>query len=399
MPMPMPIRPPGSAARSDETESTSHLEETFPPASQTAAELRGVLGEIMPAYRARWGDSDEWDALVDFQRRLGAAGWGAPSWPTKIGGRSLTVREQLDCDPEYTRAQAPSRVAVYGTSNVGPTIAAVGTPPQLKHLGAIVRGDEFWCQGFSEPNAGSDLAGLQCRAEVTDTGFVINGQKVWTSIGMHATHCMLLARTDPDAMKHRGISALLLPLDTPGVSRRPIRQLTGESEFAELFFDDVFVPTSALLGPLHEGWRVTMTTLGFERTGVIKVAGSLVDDVNSLMHSQALAQADACSKQRAAQVYVNSRLLEWMGQRCLAESDMNAALMSSLIKLAWSQLGVRFAELSFDLAGPDALIGLTPAITRRFLGSRSYTIAGGTTEVMKNLIGERNLGLPREPKL
>ena len=367
--------------------------------STAATELRAVLATIMVEHRARWNASNEWAALVDFQQALGAAGWGAPSWPVEIGGRGLTVSEQLECDSEYARAGAPSRPAVYGTSNVGPTIAAVGTEAQRTHLNAIVHGTEFWCQGFSEPDAGSDLAGLQCRADITTDGFVINGQKVWTSIGMNATHCMVLVRTDPAANKHKGISTLLVPLDTDGVTRRPIKQITGDSEFAEIFFDNVHVPSSALLGPLHEGWRVTMATLGFERIGVIRIAGALVDDVTTMMLAPALSSAPDSTRQRAVDTYSRARILEWMGQRCLAEaSDMNAALMSSLIKLAWSQLGQRYAEVAFELDATNATAGLAPAATDRLLQSRMYTIAGGTTEVMKNLIGERNLGLPREPR-
>ncbi|MEI8241554.1 MAG: acyl-CoA dehydrogenase family protein, partial [Actinomycetota bacterium] len=220
--------------------STEHL-------SLAAAELRSVLERIMPAHHAKWGDSDEWDALTDFQRELGTAGWGASSWPVEIGGKGLDVPDQLACDEEFARAKAPRRVAVFGTNNVGPTIAAVGTTEQKKSLQAILMGDEIWCQGFSEPDAGSDLAGLRTKADITDDGFIVNGQKVWTSIGLNATHCMLLCRTDPDALKHKGISALLVPMDTPGLTRRAIKQLNGEAEFAELFFDNMFVPRSALL--------------------------------------------------------------------------------------------------------------------------------------------------------
>jgi alkylation response protein AidB-like acyl-CoA dehydrogenase len=378
---------------------TNHtaVDDTLAPWSP-AAELRAALAEIMTAHRARWGDSDEWEALVDFQQAIGRAGWGAPAWPVESGGRGLGVLDQLACDSEFNRAGAPNRVAVYGVNNVGPTIAAVGTPDQLRHLAAIVNGDEFWCQGFSEPDAGSDLGGLRCRADLTDDGFIINGQKVWTSIGIHATHCMLLARTDPDAPKHKGISALLVPLDTPGVSRRPIKQINGESEFAEVFFEDVIVPRTALLGPLHDGWRVTMATLGFERAGVIAMAGQLVDDVVAMARSERVANGSAPLRLRVVDALIRGRILQWMGERSLAETAEGAASVSSLIKLAWSQLYVIAAEVDADLAGADLIAGGAPDAERQLLSSRSATIAGGTTEVMKNLIGERNLGLPREPR-
>jgi alkylation response protein AidB-like acyl-CoA dehydrogenase len=374
------------------------------PTNPHAAALRPVLEAIIDRHRARWGDSDEWEALVDFQRELGAAGWGAPQWPVEIGGRGLGVVDTLACDTEFARVDAPRRIAVFGTNNVGPTINTFGTDEQKAHLSAILLGHEFWCQGFSEPDAGSDLAGLRTRAELTDgpdgEGFVINGQKVWTSIGLHATHCMLLARTDPDAPKHAGISALLVPMDVPGLTRQPIKQINGEAEFAELFFEDVFAPRSALLGPLNEGWRVTTATLGFERAGVISIAGKLVDDVMEMVRSPAVAHASRPLRHRVLDVYITARILQWMGDRALANiNDPQAAgTASSLIKQTYSLLTQDVAEVLADLAGIDAVAGLAPDAAHRLLTSRASTIAGGTTEVMKNILGERNLGLPREPR-
>ena len=370
------------------------------PPNRYAAELRPVLQDIMSRHRERWGATKEWDALADFQRELGKAGWGAPQWPVEIGGRGLGVVDTLACDTEFARVNAPQRVAVFGTNNVGPTINTFGTDEQKVHLSAILSGDEFWCQGFSEPDAGSDLAGLRTRGEITGDGFLINGQKVWTSIGLNATHCMVLARTDPDAPKHAGISALLVAMDTPGLTRRPIRQINGEAEFAELFFEDVFVTTGALLGPLHEGWRVTMATLGFERAGVISIAGKLVDDVMKMAHSDAVAGASPSLRHRVLDVYAGARVLQWMGERALANINdpVAAGTASSLIKQAFSLLSQRFAEVGADLAGMDAIAGIASEAAHRLLTSRASTIAGGTTEVMKNILGERNLGLPREPR-
>jgi alkylation response protein AidB-like acyl-CoA dehydrogenase len=370
------------------------------PTNPHAAELRPVLEAIMDRRRQRWGESTEWEALADFQRELGRAGWGAPQWPVEIGGRGLGVVDTLACDTEFARVDAPRRVAVFGTNNVGPTIATFGTDAQKAHLSAILSGDEFWCQGFSEPDFGSDLAGLRTRAEATDDGFVVNGQKVWTSIGLHATHCMLLARTDPDAPKHAGISALLLAMDTPGLSRRPIRQINGDSEFAELFFENVFVPRSGLLGPLNDGWRVTTATLGFERAGVISASGKLVEEITAMVHSPEVAGAPAPLRQRVLDVYSKARIMQWMGDRVLANINDPAAAgqASSLIKQTFSLLTQEFAEVSADLAGVDVIAGLAPKPAYRLLTSRASTIAGGTTEVMKNILGERNLGLPREAR-
>ena len=365
-----------------------------------AAELREVLAGIMSRRRAKWGESTAWEALADFQRELGAAGWGAPQWPVEIGGRGLGVIDTLACDTEFALVDAPRRVAVFGTNNVGPTINTYGTAEQKLHLAAILSGDEFWCQGFSEPDNGSDLAGLRCRATITDDGFVVNGQKVWTSIGLNATHCMLLVRTNPDAPKHQGISALLVPMDTPGLTRRPIKQINGDAEFAELFLQDVFVPRTALLGPLDEGWRVTTSTLGFERAGVISIAGKLVDEIMVMTHSAAVAAASPSLRQQVVRTYTSARILQWMGNRALADINdpVAAGAASSLIKQTFSLLSQSFAEVSADLAGIDCIAGLAPEAAHRLLTSRASTIAGGTTEVMKNLLGERNLGLPREPR-
>jgi alkylation response protein AidB-like acyl-CoA dehydrogenase len=370
------------------------------PLNPHAAELRPVLAAIMERHRARWGASTEWAALADFQRELGKAGWGAPQWPVQIGGRGLGVVDTLACDAEFAMAGAPRRVAVFGTNNVGPTINTFGTDEQKVHLAAILSGDEFWCQGFSEPDNGSDLAGLRTRAEITDDGFVINGQKVWTSIGLNATHCMLLVRTNPDAPKHAGISALLIPMDTPGLTRRPIRQINGDAEFAELFLEDVFAPASALLGPLHEGWRVTTATLGFERAGVISTAGKLVDSIMTTTFSPAAADASPALRQQVIAVYSSARILQWMGDRALANiNDPGAAgTASSLIKQTYSLLTQRYAEVAADLSGPKLIAGLDDEAAHRLLTSRASTIAGGTTEVMKNILGERNLGLPRGPR-
>jgi 3-oxochol-4-en-24-oyl-CoA dehydrogenase len=367
--------------------------------SSQIEQLRELLAEIVPAHRAKWGESDEWEALLDFQRAVGAAGWSAPAWPVEIGGRGLTLEEQIACDGEFARAKAPTQVSVYGVNNVGPTIAAVGTPKQKVHLHRIAAVEELWCQGFSEPDAGSDLAGLRTRADVDDDGFTINGQKVWTSIGLHATHCMLLVRTNPDAAKHKGISALLVPLDTPGITRRGIRQINGKTEFAELFFEEVRVPRAALLGPLNEGWRVTMTTLGFERAGVISMAGRLSDEVAELIDPSILADLDPTKRQRLMKLYTDSRILGWLGQRALHEALGGGppGNVASVIKAVWSKLGLDLGEVQLDMAGIDAIAGQAPEPMQRFLTSRAMTIAGGTTEVVKNLLGERNLGLPKEP--
>lgn len=360
-------------------------------------ELRALLNELMPRHRERWGDSAEWDALVDFQRSLSTHGWTAPAWPVEVGGRGLDTEAQIACDLEFRRAGAPTRPSVYGVNNVGPTILAVGNEAQQAHARAIVEATEFWCQGFSEPDHGSDLGSLACRADIDGDEFVINGSKIWTSIGLHASHCMLLVRTDQDARKHKGISALLVDLDTAGVQRQPIKQMNGESEFAELFFTDVRVPTSALLGPLNEGWRVTMATLGFERAGVISMAGDLAERTDTAIRSVASsASLDPVVRDEGMQLWSRARILGWLGERSLAESDDGAPDASgSIIKLAWSLLSRDLGEFGVQASGAAAMLdgGAVPEL----LMGRASTIAGGTTEVVKNILGERALGLPKEP--
>jgi alkylation response protein AidB-like acyl-CoA dehydrogenase len=363
-------------------------------------ELRELLTtDILPAHRARWGTSDEWDAVVDFQRQLGKHGWTAPGWPVEIGGRGLDVSEQVACEAVFHELGAPTRPAVYGVNNVGPTIAAWGTPDQKAHLAAIVSADELWCQGFSEPDAGSDLAGLRTRAELVGDEFVVNGQKIWTSIGLGATHCMLLVRTNPDAPKHKGISALLVPLDTPGITRNPIRQIDGNAEFAELFFDDVRVPASAVLGPIDEGWRVTMTTLGYERAGVLALAGDLASEAERIIHGVAGGgELTATMRDRGIQLYIRARLLRLTGERALAAETAGPGALSTIIKLVWSTLGQHLDEFATDAGGISAVAGEGELpVAQRLLHGRAMGIAGGTTEVLKNLIGERVLGLPKEP--
>ena len=367
---------------------------------QPHLELRAVLDEIVPRHRDGGAIPDDWAGLLEFQRELGARGWSAPAWPVEIGGRALGVEDQIACDAEFGRARAPRRIAVFGTKNVGPTIAAAGTPEQKLHLQRILTAEEVWCQGFSEPDAGSDLAGLRCRAVLEDDHFVVNGTKVWTSIGMWATHCMVLVRTDPDAPAHRGISALLVPLDTPGITRRPIIQATGDSDFAEVVYEDVIVPKDALLGPLNGGWGVTMSTLGYERAGVIEIAGNLISEVESFLRTRRRT-ASSRARPRSRRRHLHPcPILGWLGERSLAQRRRPARTARS--PGSSSSRGRRSDSRSpstrADVDGLAAIAGDDMRNGRRLVGSRSNTIAGGTTEVMKNIIGERSLGLPREPK-
>jgi alkylation response protein AidB-like acyl-CoA dehydrogenase len=359
-----------------------------------ALELRAHLERIVPGHRARWGTEESFEASLDWQRLMAAGGWAAPSWPVEAGGRGLGVLDRVACDAELARVGAPMMAGVLGLQNVGPALVMFGSEEQKASLPRILTGEEIWTQGFSEPGAGSDLAALQTRAVRDGDDFVVDGQKIWTSNGMQGTHMMLLVRTDPQAPRHRGISVLMIPLDLPGIDRRPLRQLTGESEFAEVFFTDVRVPATALLGPENEGWRVTMATLGYERTGVISLASALQRDVEVLVAGMTL--DDPLLRDEMTRRWSDARLTGLLGARALARlgTGGNPGPEQSVIKFAWSKATAELGETLMHASGSSALLADDPG-ARRFLRSRSATIAAGTTEVMKNLLAEQVLGLPK----
>jgi alkylation response protein AidB-like acyl-CoA dehydrogenase len=363
-------------------------------------ELRCFLADAVPRLGASGHPPGTFEEKMAWQQILAEGHWVAPAWPIEHGGRGLSIADRIECEEIMAAAGTPMIAATLGVKNVGPAIAAWGTDEQKQHLPRILRGADIWCQGFSEPDAGSDLASLRTRAVIDGGEFVIDGEKVWTSQGLRATHCQLLVRTDPDASKHRGISALLIPLDLPGIERRPIRQLDGEAEFASMVFHQVRVPCSSLLGPLHEGWKVTTSTLAHERAGVAMFAcrheAELVALVQSLIDGEA--PLDPVARQLLMRRYIDGRLIGLVGRRILATLVQGGTPgpEQQLIKLAWSLGEQRLGELRATLAGPALMIGEAPVAEHALLRSRAATIAAGTTEVMKNLIAERVLGLPRE---
>jgi 3-oxochol-4-en-24-oyl-CoA dehydrogenase len=373
---------------------------TPPPPGTPAAELTAQVQRLLPPHRQKWGDDDSFAARLDWQAALHAVGWIAPHWPAEFGGRGLNIVDQVACDRVLAQYRAPDLAGVLGVNNVSPTLMRYGTPEQQAHLRGIQAGTEVWCQGFSEPGSGSDLASLRTRA-VLDEGtgeFVINGEKIWTSEGMEADYCMLLVRTDPDARPHKGISALLVPMDSPGITRRPITQITGEGGFAQVFFDDVRVPRGALLGPLHEGWTVTMTTLSFERVGVIMMAGRLEQTILDVVAELAGRELDPGVRLELADRFAEARLLGLLGQRALGRIAEGGApgAEHSVIKHAWSLAMQSVGESHLAALGLDGISG--PSLTQAqaaYLRSRAATIAGGTTEIMRNILAERVLGMPR----
>jgi len=295
---------------------------------------------------------------------------------------------------------APQIPGMIGVKNVAPTLMKFGNEEQRASVPRMGTTDEVWCQGFSEPGAGSDLASLRTRAVIDGDEFVINGQKIWTSNGMHATHMQLLARTDPDAPKHKGISAITLSMKTPGVEVRPIKQINGGAEFAEVFFTDARVPVANLLGPLHEGWNVTMTTLGHERAGVAVFAGRLEQRIRSLIEdvSKQEQKVSPIVADELSEFYVEARVLGMMGRQMLNKiaSGGTPGSEQSVIKMVWSELSQQVDGVVMSMAGVDGVTGEDPTAAMGYLSARSATIAAGTSDIVKNIIGDRVLGLPRD---
>ena len=342
------------------------------------------------------------DRMKAWNRTLADAGYAAIAWPTEYGGRGAGVMKQVVYAEELSRAGAPGTINVIGISNIAPSIMHHGTEDQKRRfLEPMLRGDEIWCQGFSEPNAGSDLASLQTRAVADGDDFIVNGQKVWNTFGNIADWCELLVRTDTDAPKHKGISCLLVDMGLPGIESRPLVTITGEREFSEIFFTDVRVPRSALLGPENEGWRVAMTTLTHERGGVAslhlgvrkKIAG-LIDLARSTTRRGRPAAEDPVVRQGLARLYLEGEYLKLLSDRAVSGllHDRPAGPETSLAKLVWSECETHIAEMAGELLGPAANSG---SWGRDRVYVRALSIAGGTTQVNKNIVAQRVLGLPR----
>jgi hypothetical protein len=276
-------------------------------------------------------------------------------------------------------------------------MAAGSTAQKERYLAPMLRGDEIWCQGMSEPDAGSDLASLKTSAVACDGGFVVNGQKTWNSLGQYADWCQLYVRTDPSAPKHRGISCLLVDMRSAGVEARPLRTMTGDSTFSELFFTDVQVPSDALLGPIHEGWRVAMTTLSHERAGVARLHLGLTARFDELVEEArgAGVSPTPLQRDRLAQVFAVISCMRWMTTReleAVGGGGEPSAAMGSLTKLMWARATQELADLAVGLLGSGGLAG---AWTDSFTASPGVSIAGGTSDINRNIVAEHGLGLPR----
>ena len=379
-------------------------------------QIRAWLEQAVPAHgppppAVDWPARRRYDTA--WQRKLFDAGYAGLAWPAEFGGRGLPITQQLVYLEEYARADAPYiSVNFVGLMHAGPTLIAEGTDLQRRaHLPRILRGDAVWCQGFSEPGAGSDLAALRTRAERDGDDYVVSGQKIWSTRAHVADYCELLVRTDPDAPKHKGISWLILEMNRPGVEVRPMLTLDGESHFCELFLDRVRIPVSNRVGAENDGWRVTNVTLRFERgTAFAQHIITLRTQVRRLVElaRSGLAASDADwdsddVRGRIGRLAAQVEALWRMTQMCIAEAERTGApaQFGSAVKLRYSELSQEIASLALRLIGRPMLgrsdlSGLPVSeIVREFLWSLQYTIAAGTSQIQRNLIAERILGLPK----
>ena len=351
---------------------------------------------------------------IDWERKLYEGGWSGISWPKKYGGRGATLVEQGIFAEELARAQAPEGINVIGRNLAATTLMHHGSEAQReRYLPKILAAEEIWCQGFSEPNAGSDLASSRCRADLDGDEFVINGQKIWTSFAQYSQWCILLARTDQNAPKHKGLSFFLVDMSTPGITIRPLTQISGEKEFNETFFENVRIPKENLVGELNDGWRIAMTTLSYERGAEDALARQirfkqeldlLIETAGEVELGQGKAIDNPAVRQRLAQSIVD---LELMRMNCLREFSKaikgeKPGPESSMMKLYWSHVAQDMFDMSIEILGPEALLmqGDGDALARgRFpmscLQSRAFTIYSGTSEIQRNIIAERVLGLPK----
>jgi len=351
--------------------------------------------------------------LRAWQKRVYEGGWAGISWPRQCGGRGATVIEQVIFTEEMARASAPPLANVLGLALIGPTIIAHGTAAQKERfLTKILSAEEIWCQGFSEPNAGSDLASLLTEARPDGSDFIVNGQKVWTSYGWAADWCELVVRTDPAAPKHKGLTVLLIDMRSPGVEVRPLRQMTGESEFNEVFFRDVRVPAANVLGAVNNGWNVALGTLMHERATLgagLHIVYSrqfqrLVKLAHSIDRNGAPAARDPVVRQKLAQIYAEIEIMRLNQMRSISRISQSGAPgpEGSIQKIFWSELNQRFQQVAKEVLGPFAQLEKGSEFAfddgqwaYSYLRARGNTIEAGTSEIQRNIIGHFVLGLPR----
>jgi alkylation response protein AidB-like acyl-CoA dehydrogenase len=356
---------------------------------------------------------DAFDKAREWEKELYEGGWAGVAWPQEYGGRGASLVQQAIFTEEYSRAEAPDRINRLGLGLLGPTLMVLGSDEQKqRHLSKVLACEEIWCQGFSEPGAGSDLAAVSTRAEDQGDHWLVNGQKVWTSLGAYADWMFCLVRTDPAAPQHQGITFLLIDMKTEGVEVRPIRQINGSPTFTETFFSDVKVPKENVVDKVNNGWKVAMTTLSFERgTGLgspvafNKIWNEVVEMSKTERRYDLLACDDPDVRRRVAQGYIETRVFQLNTQRVLSKLSKGEELgpEASLSKLYWSEMEARLYELGNDVVGQKAeLVEDSPDSPQQgrwfhdYWYARGSMIYAGTSEIQKNIIAQRVLGLPRE---
>ena len=415
-------------SRVDTWSSVSPMRPTYSAEAEAYREkVQAFLAEKLPANWKGIGalDGDDLETFIkEWRVHLAQARYLAPGWPAEFGGGGLSALEQVIVAEEFTRAGVPTGAMndVFGIQMLGNTLLLFGTEEQKRHyLPRIISGDDVWCQGYSEPNAGSDLSNLGLKAELDGDEWVLNGQKIWTSAGHLATHIFTLARTDPTAPRHKGISFLLVDMRQPGIEVRPIRMISGESEFNEVFYTDVRVPKANVVGGVNNGWAVAMALLGFERgeaaaTGPIRYEAEF-DRLLALANERGVAN-DPRIRQRLAWCYSKVQIMKYLGQRTLTKflAGHHPGPDAAISKLYWSEYHKKSTELALDIMGVDALVpvGRKPSTSFQtddsgaanssmswamtFLNARAGTIYAGSSQIQRNIIGEMVLGLPKEPR-
>ena len=400
----------------------------YPPeAAVYRTKVQAFLAEKLPK---NWGgtgqlEGEELEAFVtEWRAILAAAGYLAPNWPVEYGGAGLTALEQVILAEEFARAGVPGGGPndVFGIQMLGNTLLRWGTEEQKKHyLPRILSGDDVWCQGYSEPNAGSDLSNVGLKGELDGDQWILNGQKIWTSAGHLADHIFTLARTDPDAPRHNGISFILVDMRQPGIEVRPIKMISGESEFNEVFYTDAVAPKGEVIGGVNNGWAVAMTLLGFERgeaAAVSPIRYQAELDRLLLMAKERGVNTDPRIRQRLAWCHSKVQMMRYLGMRTLTQflQGHHPGPDAAIGKLFWSEYHKVVTELAMDIMGADAMVptgrrpssafgaddagapNSTNSWAMTFLNARAGTIYAGSSQVQRNIVGEMVLGLPKEPR-
>ena len=375
---------------------------------EAASWLNEQLSGPFKAIRGQTNQVDNVEERRAWEAALGEARWSVIGWPEQWGGRNASIAQQIIFAEEYARAKGPPRAGHLGVELLGPTLIAMGSEEQkARFLPDIATGKAIWCQGYSEPGAGSDLANVKTKARLEGDKYIIDGQKIWTSMGTIADWCFVVARTEPGSVGNKGLSFLMVPMDQHGVDARPIRQMTGEAEFAEVFFDGAEALAIDRIGEEGEGWKVAMALLGFER-GVSTLAQQMqfrneLDDIIAIAKANGKA-SDPLTRQKIAKAHAGLKIMRYNALRMLSGGENNPELTGAAYtyKLYWSRWHVALGELAMEVMGQDGETGINEerfdSLTTMYLMARSDTIYAGTDQIQRNIISERALQMPREPR-